>query len=200
MTTLLQLNTSIFNGGGRSSALADEFVHTWREAHTDARVIHRDLAADPVPHLSEDRFQAFITPESERDAGQRAVAAYSDALIEELREADVLVIGLPMYNFSIPSMLKAYFDHIARAGITFRYTENGAVGLLGDKKVYVLAARGGRYRGTPRDTQAPYVRDFLAFIGITDVEFIYAEGLNMGEEAQREGLAGARRCIDELAA
>ncbi len=200
MTTLLQLKTSIFNAGGRSGALADEFVRTWHEAHPEARLIRRDLAAEPVPHLSEDRFKAFIAPAAERDEGQRAVVAYSDALIDELRAADVVVIGLPMYNFGVPSMLKAYFDHIARSGVTFRYTENGPVGLLGDKKVYVLAARGGKYRGTPRDTQAPYVRDFLAFIGIDDVEFIYAEGLNMGEETQREALDKARRCIGELAA
>ena len=125
---------------------------------------------------------------------------FSDALIEELRNADTVVLGLPMYNFGIPSQLKAYFDHIARAGVTFRYTENGPVGLLTGKKVYVIATRGGKYAGTPRDSQTAYVRDFLAFIGITDVEFVYAEGLNMGADSKDAALANADTVIRHLAA
>jgi FMN-dependent NADH-azoreductase len=105
-----------------------------------------------------------------------------------------------MYNFGIPSTLKAYFDHIARAGVTFRYTADGPVGLLGGKKAYVFAARGGRYSGTTLDTQTAYVRDFLRFIGIDDVEFVYAEGLNMGEESKMAALAGARQQLERLAA
>jgi FMN-dependent NADH-azoreductase len=128
------------------------------------------------------------------------VVAYSDALIEELKSADTLVLGLPMYNFGIPSTLKAYFDHIARAGVTFRYTDKGAVGLLTGKRAVVFASRGGRYAGTPLDTQTGYVRDFLRFIGIEDVEFVYAEGLAMGEETKAAALAGARRELQRLAA
>jgi FMN-dependent NADH-azoreductase len=105
-----------------------------------------------------------------------------------------------MYNFGIPSQLKAYFDHIARAGVTFRYTDKGPVGLLTGKKVYVMATRGGMYAGTPRDSQTAYVRDFLAFIGITDVEFVYAEGLNMGAESKDAALANAGTAISRLAA
>jgi Acyl carrier protein phosphodiesterase len=112
----------------------------------------------------------------------------------------VIVIGVPMYNFGIPSTLKAYFDHIARAGITFRYTANGPEGLLKGKRAVILAARGGIYSGTPRDTQTAYLRDFLAFVGITEVEFIYAEGLAMGgEQAERAELT-AQKCIHTLAA
>ena len=96
----------------------------------------------------------------------------------------MIVLGLPMYNFGVPSQLKAYFDHIARAGVTFKYTEKGPVGQLTGKKAYVFAARGGLYAGTPLDTQTGYVRDFLRFLGIGDVEFVYAEGLNMGPEQQ----------------
>jgi FMN-dependent NADH-azoreductase len=103
-----------------------------------------------------------------------------------------------MYNFGVPSTLKAYFDHIARAGVTFRYTANGPEGLLKGKKAYVLAARGGLYAGTALDTQTAYVRDFLRFIGIEDVEFVYAEGLNIGDAAKRAGLAAAYAAIERL--
>ena len=120
-------------------------------------------------------------------------------MIDELKRADVIVLGLPMYNFGVPSTLKAYFDHVARAGVTFRYTETGPVGLLTGKKVYVFAARGGLYAGTPRDTQTQYVRDFLAFLGMDDVEFIYAEGLAVSEANKQQGIAGAHAQIDRLA-
>ena len=110
----------------------------------------------------------------------------------------MIVLGLPMYHFGVPSTLKAYFDHVARAGVTFRYTDKGPVGLLTGKKAYVFAARGGMYQGTPRDTQSPYVRDFLAFLGITDVEFVYAEGLAMGESSRDAALSNARARIERL--
>jgi FMN-dependent NADH-azoreductase len=126
------------------------------------------------------------------------VAAFPDRLIDELRRADTIVLGLPMYNFGLPSSLKAYFDHVARAGVTFKYTEKGPVGLLTGKKAYVFATRGGYYAGTPKDTQTPYVRDFLAFLGITDVEFVYAEGLAIGEAVKTASLARARIDIEKL--
>jgi FMN-dependent NADH-azoreductase len=128
------------------------------------------------------------------------VVNYSDALVGELRRADIVVLGLPMYNFGVPSQLKAYFDHIARAGVTFKYTDKGAVGLLTGKKAYVLAARGGLYAGTPADTQTPYVRDFLAFLGIGDIEFVYAEGLAIGAESRERSLADAQAGVRRLAA
>jgi FMN-dependent NADH-azoreductase len=197
--TLLEIRSSLSSDAGQSSRLADAFVAQWRAAHPAARVIVRDLARDPVPHLDAARFAAFLAKPDERTAAQRAVSAYSDALIDELRAADVVVLGLPMYNFGVPSTLKAYFDHIARAGATFRYTAQGPVGLLTGKSVYVFAARGGLYAGTPRDTQTPYVRDFLAFLGMDAVQFVYAEGLAI-DAAQRElALAGARAAIDRLA-
>jgi FMN-dependent NADH-azoreductase len=126
------------------------------------------------------------------------VVGYSDALIAELKAADTIVLGLPMYNFGLPSQLKAYFDHVARAGVTFKYTEKGAVGLLGGKKAYVFAARGGLYAGTLADTQTAYVRDFLAFLGITDVKFVYAEGLAIGEASKSRSLAAARDALRAL--
>jgi FMN-dependent NADH-azoreductase len=201
MTTLLQINASIHNDNGQSSQLANQFVETFRARTPHAKVVVRDVAAaEPVPHLTAERFGAFITKPEERSAAQHAVVAYSDALIDEIKQADVVVIGLPMYNFGVPSQLKAYFDHIARAGVTFKYTANGPQGLVTGKKVYVLAARGGLYAGTAHDTQTHYVRDFLAFIGMQDVQFIYAEGLAMSAEHKQAGLAQAAQQILRAAA
>jgi FMN-dependent NADH-azoreductase len=201
MTTLLQINASINTGNGQSSQLANQFVAAFRKRRPDAKIVVRDVAAaDSVPHLNAERFGAFITTPEERSAAQHAVVAYSDALIDELKQADVIVIGLPMYNFGVPSQLKAYFDHIARAGVTFKYSEKGPVGLLTGKKVYVFAARGGLYAGTPMDTQTSYVRDFLRFLGMADVEFIYAEGLAISPESKEAGLAKAVAEIARLAA
>jgi FMN-dependent NADH-azoreductase len=197
-TTLLQLNTSIFSNGGQSSQLADQFVASWQTRNLNANVIVRDLAINPVPHLSAERFQSFLAKPDERNADQQVVVDYSDALINEIKRADVIVLGLPMYNFGIPSMLKAYFDHIARAGVTFRYTEKGPVGLLTGKKVYVFATRGGLYAGTPLDTQTTYVGDFLRFLGIEDVEFIYAEGLAVNDASKQAGLAHAQKAIERM--
>ena len=201
MTTLLQIKASISHDQGLSSQLANNFVATYRQGHPDAKVLVREVAsAEPVPHLNGERFGAFITKPEERSDSQHAVVAYSDALIDELKRADVIVIGLPMYNFGVPSQLKAYFDHIARAGVTFKYTATGPVGLLTGKKVYVFAARGGLYAGTALDTQTGYVRDFLAFLGMSDVQFVYAEGLAVSPESREAGLAKAAAEIASLAA
>ncbi len=197
---VLQINSSIFTDGGQSTRLATDFVERWTQNHPDSQVTVRDFAAEEVPHLSAETFQAFLAKPEERNADQQAAVDYSDRLIAELHAADVVVLGLPMYNFGVPSQLKAYFDHVARAGITFKYTENGPVGLLGKQKVYVLAARGGKYQGTPRDTQTKYVTDFFNFLGITDVEFIYAEGLNMGDTPREQALSDAHKVIDQIAA
>ena len=200
MNTLLQINASLFSNNGQSSRLADKFVAAWQAQNPDGQVVVRDLATDPVPHLDGERFLSFLAKPEERSAQQQAVVDFSDALIAQIKDADAIVIGLPMYNFGIPSTLKAYFDHIARAGVTFRYTENGPVGLLGGKKVYIFAARGGLYAGTAKDSQTTYVRDFLNFIGLSDVEFVYAEGLNMGEERKNAALDSAQRQLERLAA
>lgn len=200
MKTLLQIKTSLFSEGGQSSRLADRYVAQWQSTNRESQVITRDLAKDPVPHLTAERFQAFTTKPADRSLAQAADAAYSDGLIDELRRADVIVLGLPMYNFGLPSTLKAYFDHVARAGETFRYTEKGPVGLLTGKRAVVLATRGGLYKGTALDSQTTYVRDFLRFLGISDVEFIYAEGLALGEAAKNESIAKAESAIRSLGA
>jgi FMN-dependent NADH-azoreductase len=207
MTTLLQINASINNGNGESSRLANQFVAAFHKSHPKASIVVRDVAAaEPVPHLNAERFGAFITKSEQRTAAQHAVVAYSDTLINELKQADIIVLGLPMYNFGVPSQLKAYFDHIARLGVTFEYTEKGPVGKLTGKKVYVFAARGGVYardgvnEGSPLETQTNYVRDFLRFLGMSDVEFIYAEGLHMSPQSKQAALAKAEADIARLAA
>jgi len=201
MTTLLQIKASLNNDDGQSSQLANQFVAAFHKRRPGAKIVVRDVAAaEPVPHLNAERFGAFITKAEERSAAQRAVVAYSDILINELKQADIIVLGLPMYNFGVPSQLKAYFDHIARVGVTFKYTEKGPVGQLTGKKVYVFAARGGVYAGTPMDTQTSYVRDFLRFLGMTDVEFVYAEGLAISPESKEAGLAKAVAEIERLVA
>ena len=145
-----------------------------------------DVHADNIPHLQGREMQAWGIAEEQRDEEQKALAAISDNYVAQVQHADEIVLAIPMYNFGIPSTLKAYFDRIARAGVTFQYTENGPVGLLEGKKVTVIAARGGKYAGTAMDSQTTFVRDFLAFIGLTNVTFYYIEGLAMGEEANND--------------
>ncbi len=200
MKNILVITASIFGQGGQSSQLVNQTLDNLRQSHGELKIQHRDLTAEPVPHLDAERFSAFITGADERDSRQQQVADYSDSLIEEVQQADIIVMGVPMYNFGIPSVLKAYFDHIARAGITFRYTENGPVGLLEDRPVYILAARGGIYANTPNDSQTPFLRSFLGFLGLTDVHFVFAEGLNMGEEQKESALQDAHRNIATLTA
>ena len=207
MKTYLQLNTSLHGAESLSSRLASQFIATLAQADrsedaTDAApsIVVRDLANQPLPHLTGERFAAFVTAPEQRTDDQADIAAESDALVAELAAADVIVIGLPMYNFGVPSTLKAYFDHVARVGVTFRYTASGPEGLLRGKRAYVIATRGGRYAGTPGDLQSAYVRQFLGFIGITDVEFIYAEGLALDEASRNEALAEAGKRIEQLAA
>jgi FMN-dependent NADH-azoreductase len=199
MSTLLQLKTSIFASAGESSRLADEFVTRWRAAHLQSRVIVRDLAANPAPHLTAERFLAFSSKPETRSGEQQAALDYSNELIEELRQADEIVIAAPMYNFGIPSSLKAYFDHVARSGVTFRYTPDGPVGLLQNKRVTVIATRGGFYVGATKDAASQYLRDFLAFVGLRNIEFVYAEGLGISPEQKQRALSEAQRRIRALA-
>ena len=189
--TILQINSSLFGPGGQSTTLANELT-----SRLGGERIVRDLASNPVPHLDAERFGAFLAKPGTRTPEQQAIVDYSDELIAELKTADTIVIGVPMYNFGIPSTLKAYFDHVARAGVTFKYTEKGAVGLLTGKKAYLVIARGGIYGDEHAHTT--YVRDFLAFIGISDVERVYAEGLAISPQSKDNGLAKAREAITRL--
>lgn len=188
---ILVIKSSVFGDNGNSSALVNAQVDALKAEHPQATVVVRDLSTDPIPHLDGERVGAFFTPAEQRSAKQQAVDAFSLALIDEIKAADHIVLGLPMYNFGIPSQLKSWIDHVARAGISFRYTEHGPQGLLENKPVTVLAARGGIYAGTNNDTVTPYIKLFFGFIGITEVEFIFAEGLNMGDDVKEKALDAA---------
>lgn len=195
---ILFISSSIFSSEGKSSTLADHFLQQIQQRHPEAKVTVRDLAKEAIPHLTADTFQAALTAPENRSPEQQQRAALADTLVEELLAADILVLGVPMYNFGIPSTLKAWIDHVARAGTTFKYTENGPVGLVKNTRAYVLGARGGAYANTPNDTQTPYLKTFLAFVGITDVEFVLAEKLNLHSEQAEEIIQQAKNQIDQL--
>ena len=188
---ILQINASARREGANSTRLADSVVARLRADHPDARLTVRDLAATPHPVLDEAALAALFTPADKRSAEQAARVALDDALIAEVQAHDTLVLGVPMYNFGVPVQLKSWIDAIARAGVTFRYTANGPEGLLKGKKVYVALARGGLYRDTANDSQVPYLKSVLGFLGLSDLHFIYAEGLAMGPEAATNGFAQA---------
>jgi len=197
---ILQINSSARREGSHSTRLAERIVARLREADPEATLTVRDLTATPHPILDEAALGALFTPAAQRTVEQAARVAQDDALIAEIQAADVVVLGVPMYNFGVPVQLKNWIDAISRAGVTFRYSANGPEGLLGGKKVYVALARGGKYRNTPADSQVPYLETVLAFLGMTDVHFVYAEGLAMGPDAERDALATAYAEIDEAVA
>lgn len=193
---ILQINASMRREGANSTLLADRVVARLLRAHPGARVTRRDLATAPAPVLDEAGLTALFTPVDQRSAAQAARVAADDALIDELRAHDTLVLGVPMYNFAVPVQLKSWIDAIARAGTTFRYGPNGAQGLITGKTVYLALARGGRYRDSEHDSQVPYLRTVLGFLGMTDLRWIYAEGLAMGPESAGQGFAQAEADLD----
>ena len=180
---ILQINSSARVEGANSTRLANTVTARLQAKHPGATVTVRDLAVTPHPVLDAAALGALFTPADQRTPEQAARVALDDALIAEVQAHDAIVLGVPMYNFGVPVQLKTWLDAIARAGVTFRYTANGPEGLIQGKKVYVAFARGGIYRDTPADSQTPYIQTILGFLGMTDVEFIYAEGLAMGPEA-----------------
>lgn len=188
---ILQINASARREGANSTRVANSIVTRLQSANPASKLTLRDLAGNPHPVLDETALGALFTPAEKRTPDQAARVALDDALISEVQAAEVIVLGVPMYNFGVPVQLKNWIDAIARNGVTFTYTETGPKGLIKDKTVYVALARGGRHRGTEADTQVPYLKTVLGFLGITNVHFIYAEGLNMGPEAAAQGFAQA---------
>ncbi len=193
---ILQINTSSRREGANSSKIASQIVEQLRARHPQSTVTVRDLAVQPHPVLDEAALGALFTPAEQRTPEQAARVALDDALIAEVQAHDVIVLGVPMYNFGNSVQLKTWIDAIARAGVTFRYTESGPEGLVKGKTVYIALARGGIYRDTSNDAQVPYLKNVLGFLGMTDVRFVYAEGLAMGPEAAEKGLAQAHADIE----
>jgi len=197
---ILQINSSARTTGSHSTRLVADMVARLQAANPAATHTVRDLGRTPHPALDEATLQALFTPADQRSPAQAARVGQDDALIAEVQAADVLVLGVPMYNFGVPAALKNWIDAIARTGVTFKYTDKGPIGLLQGKKVYVALARGGLYRDTPADTQVPYLKAVLGFLGMTDIQFVYAEGLAMGPEAEQKALASAEAQIEEVLA
>ena len=197
---ILQTNSSARSEGSQSTRLANKIVERVRAANPGATLTVRDLLRTPHPVLDEAALQALFTPADQRTPEHSARVALDDALIGEVQAADVIVLGVPMYNFGVSAQLKNWIDAITRAQVTFRYTANGPEGLLKGKKVYVALTRGGLYRNTPADTQVPYLKTIFTFLGLTDVQFVYAEGLAMGPEAEQKALASAHEQIEEAVA
>lgn len=196
MKNILVVNSSLNSDAGNSSKLVANYLD--KLAGKDVKFDLLDLNEAQLPHLTQQEMAAWMTSPEERTQAQAELAAISDALLSRLEEADEVVIGLPMYNLGVPSTFKAWIDRLARAGKSFKYTETGPVGLIADKPVTVLAARGGVYAGTDYDTQTPYIRHIFGLMGITSVNFVYAEGLNMGEEAAEKAFSAANEKFIEL--
>ncbi|MDD2728939.1 NAD(P)H-dependent oxidoreductase [Malikia sp.] len=193
---ILQINASARREGANSTKVANRVTERLQAANPGAEVTLRDLAANPVPVLDETMLGALFTPAEQRSAEQAAAVATYDALIAELQAHDAIVLGVPMYNFGVSSQFKSWIDAVARAGVTFQYTATGPQGLVKGKTVYVAFARGGLYRDTPNDSQTPYLKSVLGFLGMTDVRFVFAEGLNMGPEAAAKGFAQAEADLE----
>lgn len=200
MTKALVINSSASGQASVSSQLSSTFVLELQRGDPTLQVVARDVGASPIPHLTPERLPGLAGKTESTAAAE--TAALSETLIGELRDADLLVLGAPMYNFGMPSTLKAWFDHVLRAGITFRYTAEGPEGLMTGKRAVVLESRGGLYSEGPAagfDNQEPHIRTILGFMGITDVTFIRAERLAIGPDARAASIEAALEEVREVA-
>ncbi|MEM7643657.1 MAG: NAD(P)H-dependent oxidoreductase [Pseudomonadota bacterium] len=191
MTRILRIDASARHDASTSRKLADRLIE-----RLGGDVTHRDLADPSLPHVDETWAGATFTPPADRSDDQKAALALSDALVAEVQDADILVISTPIYNFGVPAALKAWADQVGRVGVTFEYTENGPKGLLKGKRAIVAVASGGTKVGSDIDFATPWLKFYLGFIGITDVQIVAADGL-MGDP---DGVARAEAQIDRLAA
>jgi FMN-dependent NADH-azoreductase len=201
MSTVLVLTSSALGQSSVSNLLVRETVSQLRKQEPGLKVITRDLGTDPIPHLTIDSAAALRGAEP-ANAAQAQAQSLSNDLISELQAADTLIIGAPMYNFGMASTLKAWFDYVLRAGITFSYTEAGPQGLLNGKRAIVIETRGGLYSAGPAqmmDSQEPHLRNLLSFIGIGDVTFIRAEKLAFGPDAREQAITVAKAQLGQAA-
>ncbi len=196
---LLHVDSSILGDGSVSRQLTREIVAQWRRRHPATQVEHVDLATAAPAHFGPDALGAKFGLQAAPTEAQRRENAVSERLVSQFLAADVIVVGAPLYNFTIPTQLKAWIDRLAQAGRTFKYTDQGAVGLAGDKTVIVASSRGGVYSGSVEAEamahQESYLRVIFGFFGITDVRIVRAEGTAMGDAARAAGIAAALRAI-----
>jgi FMN-dependent NADH-azoreductase len=202
---LLHIDSSVLGGNSVSRELTQRIVDQWRTAHPDLHVDYLDLAQQAPTHLSMDSLGFRVGPDADGLSDvQRRENAISERLVSQFLAADVIVVGAPMYNFSIPSQLKAWIDRIAQVGRTFKYTDTGPQGLAGGKTVIVASSRGGVYSTNPAlaglDHQESYLRTVFGFFGITDVRFVRAEGVATGDAAKQSALDAAVVTIEALSA
>jgi FMN-dependent NADH-azoreductase len=198
---ILHINAGLFGDKSVSTQLSGQVVARLTQANKEATVVARDVTQDPVAHLNAEILMAASVAEDERSEVQQRELAVTETLLEELFAADVVVIGAPMYNFGIPSQLKAWVDRIAQSGRTFKYTENGPQGLLTGKRAYIASARGGFYSTddmAAMDHQESYLKTLLGFVGINDVTIVRAEGVNISDSQREESLQSAADSIEAL--
>lgn len=201
MTHVLVVKSSIQGDASVSSRMADALVDILKANDAQLEVTQRDLGAQPLPHLDVATFAAFGTPAEQRTPHQQTLTALSDGLIAELKSADILVLGMPLYNFGAPSGFKAWIDQVCRVGETFTYTSEGPKGLTGIDQAFVVASRGGAYAGTPTDSQTPWLNMVLGFMGVGEVRYVYAEGLAQSdtrEQALTDGIAAAQAAAQAI--
>lgn len=198
MSKVLVLKSSILAGYSTSNQLADHLITEWKATHPADEITVRDLADNPVPVLDTELVGALRPSGAALTPRQQEALDLSDQLIQELKVHDTIVITAPMYNFNIPTQLKNYFDFVARAGVTFRYSENGAEGLIKDKKVVVISSRGGIHKDTPSDLLTPYLQLFLGFLGMNEIEFVFAEGIAYGPEAAGKASEEAKKALKRI--
>ena len=198
MKKILVLKSSILDNYSHSNKMADYLIENWHATNPNTQFTVRDLAKDPVPALDQATMFAFGKDTSILSEDQKVARALSDELIAELKAHDVIIITAPMYNFSVPAQLKHYIDFIARAGETFSYSEAGAVGLVENKQVIVLTSRGGVHKDQPSDLIVPFLTQFLAFIGINDVQFVLTEGVAYGEDYAQQSHLQAQKELDAI--
>lgn len=194
--TLLHIDASARSGDSDSRQLSAALLSRWRARHPDSRVLARDIVSQPLPHLDQTLFAAMMTAPEQHSPQQAEAAARVNALTDEFLAADVIVLGVPMYNFGIPSTLKAWIDHIVTPNRTFRYTAEGPVGMAGGRAVYVVSTRGGVHGEGPQDHQVAHLRTVFGFLGIDDVRVIQAEGLDLSAEHREQALAAAMADIE----
>jgi len=195
---LLAIQSGIFGDQSNSTHLVNVVVEQLKENHAEIELTTRNLTANPLPYFDAGVAMALNSAEVDRTDAQQEIVSLSDQLISEVTGADAIVLGLPMYNFGVPAQMKSWFDLLARAGVTFTYGANGPEGLIADKPVFVVAARGGQHQGQISDSQTPFVKTILGFLGLKDVRIAYAEGLNMGEESKTESLKQFRFELADL--
>jgi FMN-dependent NADH-azoreductase len=196
---ILHIDSSVLGGNSASNALTAKVAAAWKSANPGVVIRHRDVGAEAPQHLSPSYFAIGGTPEDQRSAAQTSELKLSDSLIEEFLAADALIIGAPLYNFTIPSGLKAWIDRIVVAGKTFKYSAEGPVGLAGDKKVVIVATSGGKYAESPIDlAHVGHLKTVLSFLGMKDITVVRAAGLNIGPEVRAEAIAAAEAEIAGL--